>query len=258
MIKIIDVDFLKLDEFRAFCEKDSFGTRIYSHFLSYGTKYNFVDFWVEIDENNSISSAICRLESDFILCLSENSQGDEISAFLNFQNMNSVTFNCIFDDKINIVADKFFKGDVLTYYYDPNFKAQYPISTPDLKEYHNLLLTCESEDFFVPEYLQFLSDIRMRLNKNLCELFGVVVDDTLVSCAMTVSQTENSVILGAVATHPMHRKHGYGGCVVKSLAQIFCDYDNVYIYTTIEKNTRFYESLGFKVSGKWIKYTFGG
>ncbi len=258
MIKIIDADFLRLNDFKQFCKRDSFGTRIYSHFLSYGYKYDFADFWVEIDDNDVISSAICRLESDFVLCLSESSDCDEISAFLNFQNKASVTCDFVYKDQIRLVSDHLFQGDILSYNYDPKFKAIYDISIPDLRKYHNLLLTCESKDFFVPGYLQFLSDIRIRLNNNLCEFFGIEIDGTLASCAMTVSQTENSVILGAVATHPEYRKHGYGGCVVKTLAQKFCDYDSVYIYTTIEKNTRFYESLGFEISGKWIKYTFGG
>ena len=128
---------------------------------------------------------------------------------------------------------------------------------PELKEYHELLLTCKSSDFSVPEYMQFLSDVSRRQMRDMCTIYGIKAEDTLVSCAMTVSYTDTSVILGAVATPPEHRKHGYAGAIVRSLADKFLLEKDVYIYTTIEKNTRFYESLGFFVTGKWIKLLMG-
>ena len=75
---------------------------------------------------------------------------------------------------------------------------------------------------------------------------------------MTVSHTEDAVILGAVATHPDYRKQGLGGYVVSSLANKHKDKNDVFIYTTIKKNTSFYQILGFKVVGQWVKFTYGG
>lgn len=129
--------------------------------------------------------------------------------------------------------------------------------SPDLKEYYQLLLTCKSPDFSVPDYMQFLSDVSRRQLRDMCTIYGIKNNNVLVSCAMTVSYTDTSVILGAVATNPDHRNHGYAGTIVKRLADKFILEKDVYIYTTIEKNTRFYESLGFCVVGKWIKFLMG-
>ena len=59
MIKIIDNDFVLYSEFKEFCKRDSFGTRIYSHFLCYGYEFKFIEFWVQINEDESISAAFC-------------------------------------------------------------------------------------------------------------------------------------------------------------------------------------------------------
>lgn len=258
MIKIIDSDFTRLDEFKEFCKRDSFGTRIYSHFLCYGYSFNFVDFWLQINDNASITAVFCRLDGDFVVSLSNECDFDEVSAFLSFQDKLSVSFDEKYDSKLELSASDKSIGDVLLYKGNDYIIKPYDIITPDIKAYHKLLLTCESDDFFVPEYMTFLADVSRRQQRQLCDIYGILSDGTLASCAMTVSYTDFSTILGAVATHPEHRKHGYAGCIVKSLAENCKNRGSVYIYTTIERNSRFYESLGFVVLGCWVKYTYGG
>lgn len=256
MIKIIDENFSLFDEFEEFCKIDSFGTRIYSHFLCYGYGLNFVDFWVQVT-CGTITSAFCKLEGEMVVCISKNADFDEILSFLNFQEKMSVTMDSLYADKFSCLSDNRFYGDVLEYKNNVEIPDVYALSSPEIRDYHNLLLLCKSEDFFVADYPYFLSDVVRRSNRGMCKIFGIYQEDVLVSCAMNVSQTDSSVILGAVATHPEYRKHGYAGFIVKKLAQHFCD-KKVYIYTTIEKNTKFYEKLGFSVAGRWVKYTFGG
>lgn len=257
MIRIIDKDFDEFEEFENFCLLDSFGTRIYSHFLNYGYEYNFVDFWVQVNDEK-VTAALCRLDGDFIICLSDSSDFQEISSFLSFQNKVSVTFNSKYSDYVLISYDECHSGDILMYKENDISVSSFDLIEPELKQYHDLLLTCESDTFFVPGYFNFLSDVSRRLRKDMCTIYAVVCDDVLASCAMTVSQTKNSVILGAVATNPDYRRRGFAQCVVKNLAEHFKHLKSVYIYTTIEKNTRFYKGIGFEVCGNWTKYTYGG
>lgn len=253
MIKIIDKDFQLFSKFKEFCKISSFGTRIYSHFLCYGYELDFVDFWVQLDDNSNIICAFCRLDGDFIVCLSDYSDYDEVSAFLDFQEKLSVTFDDRYSDKITTSFKCCSQGDILMFKGTDKKLIEYELVLPQLKEYHELLLTCESDDFYVPQYMSFLSDVARRQNKEMCTIYAIMSEDTLASCAMTVSQTDFSVILGAVATHPQHRKHGYAGYIVSQLAQSFSHLESVYIYTTIERNTRFYEGIGFEVCGRWTK-----
>ena len=258
MIKIFDSNFTLFDKFKDFCKIDSFGTRIYSHFLCYGYEYNFVDFWVQISDDNLITAAFCRLDGDLVVCACKEADFEEITTFLNFTDKLTVTFDCKFVELIKIDCSSISYGDILMYEKSKKDCEKYTASTPDIKEYHNLLLMCKSDDFFVPEYLNFLSDVSRRVQKEICDICGVYCDDKLVSCAMTVSYTDFSVILGAVATDPRYRKRGFAGFVVSTLAEKYKFLDSVYIYTTIERNTRFYESLGFCVCDRWVKYTYGG
>ncbi len=252
MIKRIDEKFELFSEFKNYCKNDSFGTRIYSHFLCYGYEFDFAQFYVQIDEN-AIVCAVCNLESDFVVCACENTDFEELSMFLDFQNKHSVTFDNKYSECVKIEHKNQCFGDILIYENCVVNEHEFELITPKLKEYHSLLLTCESDDFLVPDYLHFLSDVSRRQMRDLCNIKGVYADKTLASCAMTVSFTDFSVILGAVATHPEHRKHGYAGCIVSSLAQEYYLSVPVYIYTTIEKNTRFYEKLGFVLSSRWTK-----
>lgn len=257
MIKIIDDEFALFDKFKSFCKLNSFGTRIYSHYLCYGHGFDFVDFWVQINESNSVTATFCRLDGDFVVSLCDESDMEEVSSFLAFQDKLSVTFDKAYDDCVKLELNNFSSGDILIYRGNDRTFPLFDIVTPEIREYHNLLLTCRSGDFFVPEYLTFLSDVSRRQQRDLCDIYGIKIDDTLASCAMTVSYTDFSTILGAVATHPNHRKHGYGGCIVKALAEKSKQRGSVYIYTTITKNTEFYITLGFEVSGQWIKYILG-
>lgn len=257
MIKIIDDEFNSFKEFKSFCKNDSFGTRIYSHFLAYGYELNFVDFWVEFRED-AIVSAIVSLDGDCVLCLSDLSDFSEISQFVSFMSFKTVTFDMKYKEFFMFFEGQYSCGDILKYNKNVNFSPEYKVVTPDLNDYYMLLKSCESEDFFVPEKMTFLSDTVRRINKGLCEICGIYYDEKLVSCAMTVSQTDFSVILGAVATDKNYRKRGFGGCAVRALAERFVDLENVYIYTTIKRNTCFYENHNFYVDGRWVKYTFGG
>lgn len=257
MIKIIDSNFAYFDEFRRFCRFDSFGTRIYSHYLCYGFECRFADFWVQIIDD-MITASICRLDSDFVACILDNADIDELESFLWFQDKNTLTLNSRFARNIEKFCPNFISGDVLKYTDFTERNNENDIVDPEIKDYYNLLKTCESDHFFVPEYMYFLSDTIHRKNKGLCDVFAVSKDNKVVCAAMTVSHTEDAVILGAVATHPDYRKQGLGGYVVSSLANKHKDKNDVFIYTTIKKNTSFYQILGFKVVGQWVKFTYGG
>lgn len=258
MIKIIDKDFLYQNEFKRFCKRDSFGTRIYSHYLCYGYEFDFVAFWVQINDTGNITSAFCRIDNEFIVCINSDADFEEINSFLNFQSKISVTFDNEFSKYISACDGCVSAGDILKYSGNNKGYSDSDICVPQLKDYHDLLLSCESDNFFVPEYMTFLSDVSRRQQRKLCDVSGIYVDSFLASCAMTVSYTDFSVILGAVATNSNYRKRGLATNIVKSLAEKYKHTEKVYIYTTIEKNSRFYESLGFVVCGKWIKYTYGG
>jgi predicted GNAT family acetyltransferase len=100
----------------------------------------------------------------------------------------------------------------------------------------------------VPDYLVFLSDVTFRNNRGKLTVAATAVDGELASSVMTVSETENAVILGAVATHPDYRKRGLSREIARTVAtRLRRQGKRVYVLSASEANTRFYQHSGFGI-----------
>ena len=227
---------------------DPFYTRVLSLFESYGTGYDFVGYWAQII-NDKPAALISRFEDKFSLYLTDDSDLEEIAAFLHFQGAGAVTFNAAYS--LDLPAKYVISGQVLRYS-DSDYNSESEICEPDPKTVYELLLTCQSEIFRVPPYLSFLSDVTHRRNLGKCMVIGAKVDDTLASSVMTVSETEYAAIIGAVATHPDYRRRGLSRELVRTLAShIKGQGRETYVFSASEQNTRFYQNSGFEIAAEF-------
>ena len=72
---------------------------------------------------------------------------------------------------------------------------------------------------------------------------------------MTVSETENAAILGAVATHPDFRRRGLSRELVRTLSsQLNAEGREAYVFSASEANTRFYLNSGFEICAGFTEY----
>ena len=216
---------------------DPFYTRILSLYESYGGGYDFVGFWVQ-ETDGKIYSAISRFEDKFSLY-------EEIAAFLQFQGAGAVMTDSRFS--LELATDQMISGHVLRYTGE-HYISELEIYQSEIKPLYTLLQSCASEIFRVPDYMSFLSDVTHRRNLGKCTVLGTDIDGVLASAVMTVSETEQAVILGAVATHPDHRRKGLSRELVRTLAsQTASQGRAVYVFSTSEENTRFYQKSGFEI-----------
>ena len=152
---------------------DPFFTRILSLYESYGEGLDFVAFWVQENEGR-ITAAISRFEDKFSLWLTENSDLDEITAFIRFQGAGSCLYNAAypldFPDDLPCIG-----GQIMEYLSD-DYISDIEIYEPDFKALYNLLKSCESPIFIVPEYLLFLSDVTHRKNREKLHLAATAID----------------------------------------------------------------------------------
>ena len=221
---------------------DPFYTRVLSLFESYGAGYDFAGVWTQ-DDGGANTSAISRFEDKFSLYLTDRSDLDEVAAFLRFQGAGSVMFDSAFG--LNIHSKYAITGGVLEYK-SGRYNSEREIYAPDIKPLYELLKSCESEIFIVPEYMSFLSDVTHRRNLGKCEIMGIDDGGVLASSVMTVSQTEFAAIIGAVATHPDHRRKGLSRELVLTLASRITGQGRAaYVFSASEANTRFYQGSGF-------------
>ena len=220
-------------------------TRILSLYECYGEGYSFVAFWVqEIDE--VLTAAVSRYEDKFSLWLTDDADLEEIAAFLTFQGAGSVLFNAAYDlpsgKDLHTIS-----GQILSYIAE-DYNSDLELYDPEPKELYALLQSCESDTFRVPEYLFFLSDLRRREHRGNWHRLGTQGEGVLASAVMTVSETADAVILGAVATHPDYRRRGLSRELVRTIASRMRQGDRrVYILSAPETNTHFYIHSGFTV-----------
>lgn len=143
-----DLDFQQINA------SDPFYTRILSLYESYGEGLAFVAFYVqEID--GAITAAVSCFEDKFSLWLTDDSDLDEIAAFIRFQGAGSCLCNAAYAPDFPADLPRI-RGQVLEYMSD-DYISDLEIYEPDFQSMYTLLKACESPIFIVPEYLMFLS-----------------------------------------------------------------------------------------------------
>ena len=162
---------------------DPFYTRVLSLFESYGTEVDFVGFWTQEIDDDTVA-VISRFENKFSLYLTEKSDLEEVAAFLHFQGAGAAMYDPRFP--LEIPFEYEINGKVLAYQKE-HYISNLELYTPEIKELYALLKSCESEIFRVPDYMSFLSDVTHRRNLNKCAILGTSVDGNLASSVMTVS-----------------------------------------------------------------------
>lgn len=222
---------------------DSFITRILSLYRAYGEGVTFVALWEQVTDGVT-TALISRFEDKFSLWLDDGCDADEIAAFLRFQGAGSVM--CRDDAPLSFFeATHTISGTVLEYTDTADYSAS-ELYEPDIKRLYDLLKTCESDIFRVPDYLMFLSDLTHRRNRGLFTAAAVERGGVLAASAMTVSECERAVVIGAVATHPDFRRQGLARELVRALAsRVRGQNRRVFVYSASESNTRFYINSGF-------------
>ena len=88
-------------------------------------------------------------------------------------------------------------------------------------------------------------------------MYGVFENESPVAVAMTVAESHNGAVLGAVASSPEHRSRGYGSSIVKYITnRLVAENKAVYLHRAKNANVSFYNNLGFKETGIWKEYFF--
>lgn len=235
--------------------EDPFACRIISQYYSYDSSLAFVDYWTIIDDaSGSVTGAISRCGTNFILFLTQNTDLNEVSSFMRIAGASSVI--CSGDYELDLFGSKCIKGVIL--------KKSAPfeildntidIVTPDIKSAYDLIAKCADKNFIPPAFDDFYVDVNHKLRHGTMRMCGVAEDDKLVAVAMTVAESNDGAVLGAVACHPDYRKNGYGSSVVKYITNLLVSENKtVYLHRAKNANQSFYNTLGFEESGRWKEY----
>ncbi len=250
MIKLAGDDFNIEHFINTMSVKNPFGCRISSLYNTYDYHLPFVDYWIQAD-NHRCTSVIARLETSFILLLTDYSDLDEVSSFMRVSGAASIicdgkyTLNC----GLNRVEGPILQSDSVM-----ENKEIFEVIKPEVKEVYALISKCASKNFAVPSYESFTLDVSHKLNKKTVRLYGVKQSE-LVSCIMTLAESSDSAVLGALATDPERRNMGYGAFLIKYINNVLTrEGKTVFLHRAPDENIEFYNKLGFKVYGFWAEY----
>ena len=104
----------------------------------------------------------------------------------------------------------------------------------------------------IPPFDAWYADVHHRLRRGAFRSRAVCENGKALSCAMTVAQCNDAVLIGAVATHPTARGRGLASACVTSLTMHYQqEGKSVYISPKNDKAEALYRRLGFVVCGEW-------
>lgn len=227
-----------------------FGCRISSLYKTYDYHLPFVDYWIQTD-NNKCTSIIARLETSFILLLTDFSDLVEMSSFMRVSGAVSIICDGRFtlDCGLNRV-----EGPILSSKSVMQNDADFSVISPSVKEVYSLISKCTSKNFAVPSYESFTLDVSHKLNKKTVRIYGIK-DNELISCIMTLAESKDSAVLGALATNPDFRRQGHGAFLIKYINNALVGEGKaVFLHRAPDENIEFYNKLGFITYGKWAEY----
>ncbi len=246
-------DFVKI--ISSLSDSNPFACRIISLYNSYNPKLAFVDYWLILNDNSGkCTGAIARSGSAFILFLTDTESVDEVSSFMRVAGAASILCDKAYN--LDIFGSKKSTGSVLMRNtLSRNNSDEYKFIVPDIKAVYELLTTCADESFTPPAFDDFYVDVNHKLRHNAMRLYGINNGENLAAVAMTVAESSNSAVLGAVACAPQYRKHGYGSAVVNHLCNILVNENKtVYLHRAENTNISFYSKLDFIDIGRWQEY----
>lgn len=252
MIKIADENLNIESYIDILSAGDPFGCRIKSLYKTYNYTLPFVDFWIEITDNKC-TALIARLESVFILRLTDDSDLDEISSFLRVSGASSIICDGKYSLNVNLS-----RKDGPIFMRDLPFKLEekFDIISPSVKDVYFVIDKCRSDNFSVPNYEDFTLDVTHKLNSKTIRMYGISNGIVLQSCIMTLAESDDCAVLGALATLPNFRTCGFGSYLIKYITNILIkENKSVYLHRAKNENVDFYKKSGFKEYGIWAEYS---
>lgn len=237
--------------FLSFCDRDVFGTRIKAYFNCYSTDYDFVKFWMQINEDGEVTAAISRIDGDMTLC-AYDADYEELLEFVKIVGFN--TIQCKRTVAKELADDETLWGYVVRFEDERENREVNIKNNFELKEIYDII---KAENLTgVGDYLPWLSDTTFRINRNTAKPLLAEVDGNAAGCAMVLFRTDKAALLGAVATSPCYRGRGIAGALVTRLAndelaegrrtELLCKNDSI---------VDFYKSIGFTVRDEWSLIT---
>lgn len=222
-------------------------TYIESRFLAYGGTAPFAPFYM--DDNNSVLSVL----NGHAVLYAEELDVQEWACFLAMHpDITTVSASLEIATALAAVLQQPLQTKKVMQLQSPLSVAVTEAEEQMPRQVYPLL--SKVFDDTMPAFEDWYVDVSHRLRHNNCTLVGVCWEGETVSTAMTVAQSADAVVIGAVATAEKARKRGYAAQCIGYLAEkhkektVMISPKNVYA-------EKLYEKMGFVVTDTIGQFT---
>lgn len=123
---------------------------------------------------------------------------------------------------------------------------------PSPKILYEVISSCKSESFPVPDFEPFYLDISHRLRHNTAKAVLLFENGVPAACAVAAAVCKESALITAVAVKPEFRRKGLGKKAVETLCGKLSS-KKIFLFRSETENREFYEKLGFVPCGNWVQ-----
>lgn len=141
------------------------------------------------------------------------------------------------------------EGIVLQYEGNVDVSSAQVCENPYLPHVYALLSECFCD---MAPLNAWYPDVSHRLRHNCCKIATIMDGEQVISTAMTVAETDESALIGQVATHKAYRGRGYAKACINSLVSR-CEGKSLYIMPMTDIAHSMYQKMGFTPVGEWAE-----
>lgn len=238
------------EEFRALCENDALGTRMYATYLAYGNETPGVGFW--------LAPGLCLGQTDDALTVCGvpgEEQAEELNGFLQMLGVRTVVCAPAAAEKLHLHT--LARGEAMV---RPGVGETLPCGgyaraeALQLRRLCGFLQRCETETFRAPESDGFYLDFSHRVRHLAADGELFLRNGEMAACALAGAITETDALISAVAVLPEYRRQGLGREAVLALAARLGG-RRCHVLRAENENEAFYRALGFVPHGEWVEGT---
>ena len=225
------------------CAGSEAAIRIVSAYEAYGSDTHFLQFFTDGD-------GTCMSLMDGVAVIHAPEGLDD--EWLTFLNMHADVCSVRTDARVGEQLAALWHVDVKTGVFMTHSGEVVSVDADtNIAKYEDLYaFLCDH--FSLPPFDSWYVDVSHRVRHGLCHTATLIEDGQVICNAMTVAETQQDALLGAVATHPEWRRRGLASLCIKKLISAMGN-KTVHISPVDEYARRLYESLGFVVSGSFAE-----
>lgn len=236
-----------------FCRRDAFGTKIAGYFKTYSADSASVRFWIQQNDGNIITAAVCRAYDSVVLSAATDADFEELLQFLRM--IGFLTLSCEESVCRNLGLSPTRSGNIVRFerlLRPLRGEAQMP-RYPDLRDVYSLLTSSGFDRLGGRD--EWIADVSRRMNRESAQWSVIYSGEMLVACACALFVADSAAFLGCVAAREDMRGRGLGGEAVLTLADRYSsDGRRVELFCKDGSIVDFYKKSGFVPVGRWAEY----